>query len=208
MSAPPPVAASSSLVNRVKGILMQPKSEWEVIDGEPATVGSIYMGYVVPLAAIPAICRAIGLARYSPGMALRLAITTYVLSLLSPFVLAFIIDALAPNFGGQKNQIKALKVAVYAATPTWVAGALSILSLAGFGMLGLVSLVQLVAALYGLYLLFLGLPALMKSPADKAIGYTVVTIVAAVVVYLVVGVVATMAMGGAMGMGGYGGLYR
>ena len=61
MSAMPPLAPTAgprSLVDRVKSILLQPRSEWVVIDAEPATIGSIYR-YVLILAAIPAICRAI-----------------------------------------------------------------------------------------------------------------------------------------------------
>lgn len=202
MSAPPPVAVRGSLVNRVKAILMQPKSEWQVIDGEPATVGSIYMGYIAPLALIPAICGAVWIGRYAPGFGIRYAVTHYVLLLISPFVLALIIDALAPTFGGQKNQIQALKVAAYAATPSWLAGIFLLIP-----TLGLASLLGLLGGLYALYLLYLGLPVLMKAPADRALGYTVVTIIGAVIVYWLVAVVAGMAMGGA-GALGYGGLYR
>lgn len=199
MSAPPPVAVRGSLVNRVKAILMQPKSEWQVIDGEPATVSSIYMGYIVPLALIPAICGAVRLARFSAGYSVRYAITYYVIHLISPFVLALIIDALAPTFGGQKSQIQALKVAAYAATPLWISGVFQLIP--GLGIL------TLVGGLYGLYLLYIGLPVLMKSPQDRAMGYTVVTIIAEIVVWWVLIVLlAGLALGGsAMG---YGGLYR
>jgi hypothetical protein len=199
MSAPPPVAVRGSLVNRVKAILVQPKSEWQVIDGEPATVSSIYMGYIVPLALIPAICGAVRIARFSPGYGLRYAITYYVIHLISPFVLALIIDALAPNFGGQKNQIQALKVAAYAATPLWISGVFQLIP--GLGIL------TLIGGLYGLYLLYIGLPVLMKSPQDRAMGYTVVTIIAEIVVWWVLIVfLAGLALGGSAL--GYGGLYR
>ena len=39
----------------------------------------------------------------------------------------------------------------------------------------------------GLYLLYLGLPVLMKAPAEKALGYTAVVIIAAIVLFLIVG---------------------
>src|SRR4051794_30906455 len=48
-------AARRGLIERVKNIIMTPKSEWDVIDVEPQTVKSLYMGYALPLAAIPAI---------------------------------------------------------------------------------------------------------------------------------------------------------
>lgn len=195
MSAPQPVAVRSSLINRVKGILVQPKSEWQVIDGEPTTIASIYTGYIVPLAAIPAICGGIGFARlFGAGFGVRFAVTQYVLALIQPFVLALIIDALAPTFGGQKSQIHALKVAAYAATASWVGGVFLL-----FPALGII---DLIAGLYSLYLLYLGLPVLMKTPTDRAMGYTVVTIIAAVVVFVVLGAI-SRAVIGPVGIGGY-----
>ena len=181
-----------SLVDRAKGILMNPKNEWAVIDTEPATVGSLYSGYIIPLAAIPAVASFIGMSligfsvlgfrvRMPVGSGLTSALVAYVLGLVGVFVLALIIDALAPSFGGQKSQIQALKVAGYSMTASWVAGIFLVIpSLAILAALG---------GLYGLFLLFLGLPILMKAPQEKAVGYTVVVIIVAIVLYLVIGLV-------------------
>ena len=181
-----------SLVARVKGILLSPRSEWAVIDSEPATVGSLYTGYIVPLALIPCVAGFIGLSvfgynimgttiKLSIASGLEAAIVRYVLALVGTYVLALIIDALAPTFGGTKNPIAALKVAAYSSTASWVAGVFAILPvLAALGILGL----------YSLYLLYLGLPALMKSPADKSLGYTAVVIVAAIVLFAIAGAIA------------------
>ena len=51
---------SHSLVDRAKSIVLQPKAEWPVIDAEPTTIRDIYMGYVLPLAAIGPVCQLIG----------------------------------------------------------------------------------------------------------------------------------------------------
>jgi hypothetical protein len=106
------------------------------------------------------------------------------------YVLALIIDALAPNFGGVSNQVQALKVAAYSSTASWVAGIFGLIPpLSWLGVLGL----------YSLYLLYLGLPILMKSPPDKAAGYTGVVIIAAIVLFLVIGLVAGTFMAGTFG---------
>jgi uncharacterized protein YqgC (DUF456 family) len=179
------------LVSRVKGILLTPKAEWATIDTESATVGSLYTSYIIPLAAIPPICTFIGMSlvgfnmlgvslRWPVSLGLESALVRYVLSLASTYVLALIIDALAPNFGGRKNQIQALKVAAYSSTAAWVAGIFMLLP-----ALGILSIL----GLYSLYLMFLGLPALMKSPEDKAAGYTIVVVVCAIVLYVVVGAI-------------------
>jgi hypothetical protein len=193
MTGPSPVAGQRSLIDRVKGILLQPKAEWTLIETEPATVGSLYTRYVLLLAAIPAIAVAIGLARFAAGWAIRLATTQYVAGLVSVYVLALIIDALAPQFGGQKSQIQALKVAAYSSTAAWVAGV--------FYLIPALSVLALLGGLYSLYLLFVGLPLLMKAPADRAIGYTVVTIACAIIIWVLVGYVAGL-VGGTGGFGG------
>ena len=193
MTGPSPVAGQRSLIDRVKGILLQPKAEWTLIETEPATVGSLYTRYVLLLAAIPAIAVAIGLARFAAGWAIRLATTQYVAGLVSVYVLALIIDALAPQFGGQKSQIQALKVATYSSTAAWVAGV--------FYLIPALSVLALLGGLYSLYLLFVGLPLLMKAPADRATGYTVVTIACAIIIWVLIGYVAGL-VGGTGGFGG------
>jgi hypothetical protein len=174
-----------SLVARAKAILLSPKTEWGVIDAEQATVGSLYTGYVMPLAAIPAVAGFIGWGfigisgyRWGMGFAITMSVVQYAVALVCTFILALIIDALAPTFGGQKSQIQALKVAAYSSTASWVVGIFMILPALGW---------LAILGLYSLYLLFLGLPKLMKAPPEKAVGYTVVVIVCAIVIYAVVG---------------------
>jgi Yip1 domain len=184
------------LVSRVKGILLNPKNEWTTIDTEPTTVGSLYTGYIIPLAAIPAVCSFIGstmignsvTGKVGMSTALTIAAVSFALSLAVLYVIALIIDALAPSFGGQKSQIQALKVVAYSSTAAWVAGVFTLVP----GIGGLVGLVGLV---YSLYLLYMGLPILMKAPQDKAMGYTVVVIVAWIVMYVVVGMIVLSVVG-------------
>ena len=124
------------------------------------------------------------------GTVLSSAIVTYLMTLGGVYVLALIIDALAPNFGGTANQVQALKVAAYSSTASWVAGIFGLIPALGWlGILGL----------YSLYLLYLGLPILMKAPPEKAAGYTGVVIIAAILLFLVVGLVAGTFMAGTFG---------
>jgi hypothetical protein len=186
-----------NLVDRVKGILLTPRKEWTIIDGESTTVAGLYSGYIIPLAAIPAIAGFIGMSlvgfsfmgtsiRAPIGTGLTGAVARYLGALLGTYVLALIIDALAPTFGGQRSQIQALKVAAYSSTAAWVAGIFLI-----FPSLGILSIL----GIYSLYLFFLGLPLLMKAPEDRALGYTVVVIVCAIVLYAVVGMIVSRLAG-------------
>lgn len=187
-----------NLIERVKNILLQPKTEWETISAESTPVSELYKGYIMPLAAIGPAASIVGMSVIGISLpfmgtyhvpitsSIAQAVTSYVLTLVGVFIIALIIDALAPTFGGTKDKAQALKVATYASTPSWVAGILMLLPM--LGILGLL------AALYGLYLLYLGLPLLMKAPPEKAVAYTAVVVVVAVVIMLVIGGVSGLFM--------------
>ena len=182
---------AATLIERVKNILLKPEQEWERIDAEQTTIGNIYRRHVLPLAAVPTVAGLIGSLAFgysalgfsyrpSVGAALASAVVQYGLALTGVFVLALIIDALAPSFQATPDRTRAFKVAAYSATASWVAGIFNILpTLSVLGILGL----------YSLYLLYRGLPKLMRASADKALSYTIVVIIAAIGVALVVGAI-------------------
>ena len=190
-------AVSKPIVERVKNILVSPDAEWSVIDGERSSTASLITGYVVPLAVVNAVAAFIGRSivgvtlpfvggtyRASIASGLVVAVLSVVLTVVGVVVCASVIDALASTFGAQKNNTQAIKVAAYAPTAAWVAGILQIIpALAPLAILG---------AIYTLYLLYLGLPRLMKCPPDKAIGYTVLVVVATIVIFFVISMVSTM----------------
>lgn len=195
-----------AIVDRIKNICLTPKTEWPVIAEEATSVGSLITGYVAPLAAIGTVAGFIGgsivgttlpfFGTYRVPLltGLVIAVFTFVMAIVGVFVLSIIINALAPNFGGAKNSVQAMKVAVYSYTPAWVAGVLHILPPLG--------ILAVLAAFYGLYLLYLGLPCLMKCPPDKAASYTIVVVVCAIVMTLVIGAVGGLVAGaGALGSG-------
>jgi hypothetical protein len=191
------------LVDRVKKILLQPSAEWAVIDTETTDVATLYKSYIIPLAAIGPVCATIGLsvfgmptllgpARLSLGAALTQGVIQYALALLGVFILALIIDALAPTFGGQKNQTQAMKVAAYGSTASWVGGV--------FTLVPVLSILALLLALYSLYLLYAGLSPVMKSPPDKSLPYAVVVILVAIVIFVVLAAVRTAFIPTGLGM--------
>ena len=192
-----PGSFQQGLITRVKNIIMTPSTEWDVIEKESAEIGGLYKNYILILAAIgpvAAMIKSIAFGysflgvTYRPGIgqAVGTAIASYVIALVGVFVLALAIDALAPSFGGTKNRIQAFKVATYSGAAAWVAGI--------FGLLPGISVLTLLG-IYSIYLLYVGLPKLMKTPADKALVYTAVTIVAAIVVAFVSSIVLAPVIG-------------
>ncbi|OGI42393.1 MAG: hypothetical protein A2150_04730 [Candidatus Muproteobacteria bacterium RBG_16_64_11] len=186
-----------SMIERVKNILLQPKKEWPVIDRETTDTASLYTGYVMLLAAIGPVAGAIGMSmfgimgmRLSLGAALVHAVVSYGLALAMVYVMALIINALAPTFAGKQNLNQALKVTAYSMTAAWVVGIFSLIPM--LGILGLLG------ALYSLYLLYLGLPVLMKAPPEKALAYTIVVIVCGIVISIVIGWISSLMLAGSM----------
>jgi hypothetical protein len=196
-----------ALVDRVKKILLQPNDEWAVINSELTNAGTLYKTYIIPLAAIGPVCGAIGWSLFGISLpftgAVRLPVTTaltnaaimYALALVGVFLFAVIIDALAPSFGGQKNQVQALKVAAYASTASWVGGV--------FTLVPALSIIALVCSLYGLYLLYAGLSPLMKSPRDKAVPYAIVIILVGIVLFVVLAAVRRAFLPSMADLGGF-----
>jgi hypothetical protein len=194
----PSAPAAHSLATRARSIILQPRSEWPVIERENTSVRELYIGYIAPLAAIPPLAALFGRTvfgvpigfagsyRVPIASALASAVVQYVLSLVGVYVLAMIVDMLAPTFGGQKNSIQALKVTAYASTASWLAGAFGIIP-----MLGLLSIL----GLYSLYLIYLGLPIMMKVPRERAVAYTAAVILSAIVLFVATGLIASRFVG-------------
>ncbi|HUJ89770.1 MAG TPA: Yip1 family protein [Syntrophorhabdales bacterium] len=182
------------LLRRAQDILLRPKETWPVIKSEEMTIAGIYKSYALILAIIPAAAQAIGLVfigtsfigiRYRPSLDSTLghAILSYCAFLASLYIVALVINSLAPKFSSQKNLTNAFKLVAYSWTPTWMAGILLLIP-------SLAWLANLVS-LYGLYLLYHGLPILMETPREKATVYFLSAVVlSAVLIGFIFSVVA------------------
>ena len=197
------MSGPTGLIDRAKAIILNPAATWPVIAAEQTTPGDIVTRYAVPLAAIGPIAMFIGgqlfgislfFATIHPSLmtGLTMALTSFVMSLVSLVVVSLLADFLAPNFGGEANRTNAFKLVAAAMTPGWIAGILGIVpSLAMLAML---------AAFYGVFLLYKGSTPLMKVPEDKAPIFTTALVISAIVL-MIVATQVTSAVTGSMGMG-------
>jgi hypothetical protein len=195
---PRPDATLQALIGRVLNLLLHPEAAWDAIDAEPASIEGLYRGWVIPLAAIPAVCGAVGRLsfrgfemfgiRYHQSFVAVIgdAVATYALTLLSVYLLALVIDQFALQFGGERSRTQAFKVAAYSGTAAWVAGLFMLLPTIGglFAVLG---------ALYSLYLLYVGLPKLMRSAPAFTLNYFALTLIVAFILFIVIGAVTSCA---------------
>ena len=195
-----------ALIDRVKNIMMTPKTEWGVVAAEPTRPADIIKGYVLPLAAIAAIAGFIGAVvigtsvpllgtvRASVVGGIVTAILQLLMAVASVFLMGFIIDALAPTFGGQKNFDQAIKVAAYSYTPIWVLSILAVIPYLGL-------LIALASVAFAVYLLYLGLPRVMGAPQEKAAGYTALVVVVGIVLGFILALLVSLVTAPFMGMG-------
>ena len=176
-----------SVIARTKNLLLQPRAEWRRIDEEPAGIGRTVARTLLPLAAIPAVCSAIGLCLVGirgGGAAVTLpwavgalqALALYLLAVVGLAVVAVITTLVAPTFGGRAERVRGFKLAVHGATAALVGGV--------FLLVPPLAPLALLAALYSAYLVFTGLPVIMRCAPKRCVPYTAVVVLAGAVVGL------------------------
>jgi hypothetical protein len=188
-----PAGVAMDVVGRARAIVTSPQSEWAVIERESGETSYVLGSYVAILALIPAVCTFLGLLFFSAGFlffaALFAAIVGYVMAFVGVLIVAFIVDLLAPSFGGRKDFGSALKLAASSFTPAWLVGVFNLIPALSF---------LTILGLYGIYLMYVGLPPLMKSPPDRSLLYTIAIIVASIVVAIVLGFILVALFGASM----------
>lgn len=192
-----------NLIERVKNILTTPKTEWGKISLVPQSMGAVIGSYVVPLVLIGGIATFIGYAfiGFNYGFfrmtgtewGIKMAIIQIVSVIVGVVVTAFVVDALAPSFGSEKNINKSTQLVAYGYTPAFI-GAI-------FNIFPAIALIGSLLGLYGIYLMYLGLGPIKKTPEDKKVIYLVVTIVVLIIVYIVIGLILGSILGTRIGTG-------
>jgi Yip1 domain len=195
--------ALPGLLERVRSIILTPKTQWQLIEAEPTSVSKLYSGFVMPMAAFAAVMSFFRMSvvgvTLPDGGALRMSLVsglfssllTFVMGLVGLYLVGMIINMLASVFGGLRDRRQALKTAAYALTPAWLGTALTFLPLG--------SLLQLIAGLYGLYVLHLGLPVMMKAKQAGTGGYTAAVVACLIGVGILFGMIAAT-LGAAAGL--------
>jgi hypothetical protein len=174
---------SEFILSRAYGLLREPKKEWQQIKAEETTVPNLLIGYVAPLAAIPPVAGLIGSLIFEPvrvgpiNEAIVSVVVTWVVTVALVFLLGVLINTLADQFDGDRNDIAAQKVAAFSITPAFLSGIFSLYP--GVWWISLFALAAMV------YIMYRGLPILMKAPEDRALSYAATVTVAGAVAFIV-----------------------
>ena len=177
------------IVQRARAMVVSPASEWRAIEPESGDPGYLFANYAAILAAIPAVCAFVRGRLFSwDGFrfhhhfglfgGLFGAVLHWVGALVMVYVMAVVIDGVAPTFSVQNNREGAMKLAVYSLTPAWLAGVFALVPGLGF--------LRFLALVYCAYVFWLGLPVLMKPPPDKLGSYAIAVVLSAVLLSMVI----------------------
>lgn len=195
MSDAAPEEAPRGVSRRVLEVMLRPDEAWPQVAAQPANIPGLYRGLVGPLAAIPALCGFIGVLLFGVGVfdvglrpplgvALAEMATGYVLTLVAVYLLARVVEVLAPMFGGVGDRLRAFKLVAYAGAPLWISGVLLL-----YPPLG--ELVAVLGGIYSLNILYRGLPEMMGAPHGRRISFFALVLAAALVLWVTFGAVTT-----------------
>lgn len=186
-----------NIIERVKNILLTPKTEWETINNETATPQSLLMGYVLPLAVISALGSLLKGFLFAGAFGVKFFILTAVIGFIAAviafYITVMIVDMLAPSFASEKNMGKSAQLVAYSATPSYIAGLLSFIPVVSW-------IIALAAWAYGIYLMYLGIGPLKKTPEDKKVLYMIVAYLIMIVLTFVLVAILGMILFGIFGM--------
>lgn len=190
------------LLFKIKDLALKPKESWEAIAQEEMTEAYLMKEVLFTLAALMAAGQFLGhwligtpVPRILGGGVIRLsffaaffnAIIWVVLNVAGVWLFSKVLNFLAPRFDAAADELNALKLSIFSMAPYLAAGLLFI-----FPPL---NVVIILIGIYCIYLFYIGLPMLMGVPKDKALAYTIVSVLTLLVIYLIVILISTPILG-------------
>jgi len=166
----------AAVTTRARELILRPRATWAAIAGEAHDAPQLLIGWVLPLAAIPAIARLLNgllFGRIQLGRLVSQTISHFIVDVALIVAIAWLAAWLAPRFGGQNRYERGLAWIAYASTPGLIAGAFQLIP--GLGI------VQLVGQVYALYLGYLGLAPMLRSRPDQSALFLLAVVAIAVV---------------------------
>jgi hypothetical protein len=179
-------AKRAGLIDRASGIILRPRQTWAAIARESTPSRQVFTGYVTILASVNPVCSAIGRLVFGERMlgavyraptigVLIEAVVGYGLALGSVWILALLIEQLAPPFGAVKDRAAAFRIAAYSSTAGWLAGVVHLVPA--------IESLALIGQIYTLVLLYFGVKILLQ-PRGRTTGYVALVVVSYVVLMM------------------------
>lgn len=179
------------MMTHIFGILLRPAQEWQRIAATADRTSNLLPLCV--LALLPALSWHYGTTQvgWTVGGGEVVKLTTasanpiialfYLAMVVSVVLIGFFIHWMAANYGAQSSVMRGISIAVYTATPLFIAG------LVGFHpMLGVDMLIGVLAISWSIYLLYIGIPAVMHMPAERGFLFASAVVAVCLVVLIAI----------------------
>ncbi len=192
-AAKPAASKGINVIERAKNILVTPKQEWTVVEKEETSVSTILTSYVLPMMVIGGLATFIGQGLIGKSLGpfggstasvkagLIGALLYVILTVVTVFIVAAAIDALAQTFQSEKHWRKSFQLAAYSLTAAYVGAVFLILPALG--------ILAILCTLYSIYPLYTGIPIMKKTTVDKQVAYLAVVILITIVASILVGII-------------------
>ena len=162
------------------GLITEPDTEWNTIRQKSSGLVQLYLGQIIWMAALPALCTYIGTTQMGwslPGndqvvkltneSAASMAILAWVAIVAGVIVMSWFVRWLSTNFDSNPTLTECTAFTAYTASPLFLAGIFGL-----YPSIWLAILSGTIASSATAYLLYTGLPPFMKIPKEQGFIYS------------------------------------
>jgi hypothetical protein len=176
-------------ISNAKSIVLNQEAEWTRMMAEESERQSllrygitlIVVAYVLLFVLSFLFSMAVSLvAPFSAMHMMTSVVVQFGLSVASLYFVPNILAMLAPSFGGENNQLNALKLFVFASTPAWLGTSVGVIPIIGW-------LAAIAGALYAVFLFWKHFTQALSIPEDKKVQYLAVAVLILIAVHFVIG---------------------
>lgn len=166
-----------SIYNRSANLLINPKSEWEIIKSENKSYKEVFRNYAIPMILLLSVSTIVGNAIYAANEKNVMYFIPYILSSgIAIFVIGYIgvkigvriINEITPSFNSRKNLDLIYNLVIYSFSAYGFFLALAILLPEAFYQIRFFGF-------YSLYLFWVGSESLCETPSDNKVGFVFVS---------------------------------
>lgn len=172
------------IINRVRGVLMEPRREFVSILNENKSSGAVLSQYIIPFLALFLVATFLGSVVFGPttfrqgsGVVLRSIFHLILVVLVTLYGSAFILNKLFSIFQIPKNGTKAFTLMAYAFTPVYIAMILS-------GLLPRLEALLNLIGLYSIILFWIGSERLIEMPVERRQWFVPISLIIIILLYL------------------------
>lgn len=179
------------ILDRAKAVLVDPKNIWSTIKSESTTPKELltgYLGLLLVASAISQFVRSVFIGVSFMGISVKsglvdgfmYSVLNLILTAVGMYVMANIMQRIAPKFDGSTTVDNAFKLVGYGATASILGQILLILPIPG------IMLITLVLGIYSLYSTFQGITPMTGVPEARRVPFIIVSLVIEAVLTFVI----------------------